>query len=223
MIRQLIVGLFCEGPTDHRFLQNIIRRTLEDIALTESTVDLEILGVERILVDKGTYVEEVVRAARKGFRELGIMILCIHADSDNLTDTRTFQFKILPAIEAVDEINDAICNSLIPIVPVAMTESWMIADREVLKREIGTKMSDDDLGLNNRIKGVRNPKAVIRAAITSAYSHKSKRSQRPTISELYLPLGQKTRLDILLKLESYQKFREGIREQFRMKNIILSK
>lgn len=45
MGRQIFIGLATEGTTDIRFLESIVHRTFEDIALNEGQVDIDIMCI----------------------------------------------------------------------------------------------------------------------------------------------------------------------------------
>jgi len=97
----------------------------------------------------------------------------------------------------------------------------MLADIELLKKEIGTSLSDVDLGLNRFPEYYANPKEAIENAIRITSSEKPKRRRCDlTISDLYLPIGQKMDLSKLKVLPSYRKFEESIRNSLRELNLL---
>ena len=50
------------------------------------------------------------------------------------------------------------CKHIIPTIPIQMIESWMLADKELLKRLINAKdMSDADLGLDRAPESYADP------------------------------------------------------------------
>lgn len=142
------------------------------------------------------------------------MVMCVHADSDAESDLGTFQNKINPSLDIVKRLDIPCCNIIVPIVPVYMTEAWMIVDTALLKAEIGTEKSDNDLGINKNPEQIANPKFAIEEAIRLATEEDSKRRNRINIGELYLPLGQKIALKELYKLASYKKFRIAVKNAF---------
>jgi len=100
MNKQIIIGFTTEGPTDNRFLESIIQRSFEDVAF-ECTGNIEVLPVQYIKKQSGAFIEVVKNYAHQA-DELGIMVLCVHADADSITDDATFNNKINPAFIAVD-------------------------------------------------------------------------------------------------------------------------
>lgn len=222
MSKLIFAGLFTEGTTDIRFLESVVKRTLTDLAF-ECTGDIE-LSLHIISISKTglTFSEQVERAAVKGYREFGISLLCVHTDADDRTDQAVLQYKIAPAQALLSEANEHVsCKLLTPIVPVQMTEAWMLADADLLRREIGTELSANDLGLYRDPETIADPKSVIVEAIRIAYSSQSKRRRHDlTIGELYLPIGRKLDLDKLEKLPSFSKFKDLLRQSLRQLNLL---
>ena len=91
-----------------------------------------------------------------------------------------------------------------------MTEAWMLADKELLKEEIGTTMSNTDLGINRSPESIADPKETIKNALDIAQSHLSGRRSRINIGDLYQPIGQKITMEHLEKLESFNKFKLSV-------------
>jgi Domain of unknown function (DUF4276) len=147
----------------------------------------------------------------------GLMVLCIHVDADNVDDASVIATRFEPLLEKVAmRVGQDICDVIVPIVPVQMTEAWMLADIALLKDEIGTQLSDLDLGLHRRPESIADPKEVIRAAIRIASEGKSRRHRDDLeISELYQLIGRKIDLSKLRQLKSYLKFEDNVRTAFR--------
>lgn len=210
MNRQIIVGLTTEGSTDARFLESIIQRSFEDVAF-DCKGSFEVLPVQYIERSSGEFVEVVAHCARQAY-EQGIMVLCVHSDADDVTDKSTFDHKISPAFSAVYHAqSDALCKTLVAIVPVQMTEAWMLSDKALLKAEIGTNKDDIALGIEKFPEAYRNPKQCIENAIRIARRELTKRRRKDlSIVELYSLIGRKISLSMLEQLPSYRKFRESI-------------
>ena len=221
---QLFVGLFTEGTTDDRFLQSIVQRTLEDIAFNEGRGQFEI-EVNVINIDKTDkkFVHLVLEASKKGVEEFGMMLFCIHRDADAPSPENTLRNLINPAIQFLEaqEGND-FCKTVIPIVPVQETEAWMLADKELLKIQIGaSEKSNSELGIENTPESISNPKEKIEEAIRiSRKKVVKKRRKSLEIKDLYLPIGQAMNLDNLTQLSSFRQFQEDIRIAFRALNLL---
>jgi len=219
MIRQFIVGFATEGKTDIRFLENIIQRSFEDVAF-ECSGQIEILPVQIIPKRSGNFVD-VVKTYSQDAENRGVMVLCVHVDADAETDENAFSYKINPAFEFIQQSGENICKNLVAIVPVQMTEAWMLSDCELLKSEIGTTKSDSDLGIHKPPESYADPKQAVENAISTVRLDFVKHRRRElTIADLYLPMGQKLEISKLEILPSYRKFIEAVRESFRKLNYL---
>ena len=222
MARQIFIGLMREGTTDQLFLKSIIERTFDNIKF-ECNADIDIFDIEEIKTSTGTtFIEKVLESCSKGFENFGMMILCVHADADNKKIEDTYRNKIIPALTELDtKPSDMYCKIVVALVPIQETEAWMLADKELLKQEIGTDKSDNELQFNRHPELIANPKEVIENAIRIAREGYPKRRRKDlTISELYLPIGQALDLEKLEILCSYQDFKSNIKDAFRKLNLL---
>jgi hypothetical protein len=217
----LLTGLFTEGTTDIRFLESIVKTTLENLAIECSgyiETELEIIKIEK----KGlSFNQQVLKAAEKAKKDFEILILFIHTDSDNSDDTNVFNTKIIPAKQLINQQkDDNVCKKIVALVPIQMTESWMLVDKELLKSEIGIDGSDLELGIHRNPEEIANPKAVIENIIRLSKENqvKRKRNKGLNISDLYQIIGQKTDISQLEKLASYMKFKNSLIEKLRELN-----
>lgn len=215
----ITIAYLVEGPTDVRFLQNIIQRTFEEVAFF-CEGDIDVYSPIQIINPKlGSFNENILSAAQSA-EEMGIHVLCVHTDSDNDTDDGAFEFKINPAFEAVGNSALNLCKNLVAVVPVQMCEAWMLADRDLLKDEIGTNKSNADLGIARAPETIADPKEVIENAIRISDQDKPKKSRSTTISDLYQPIGQKIPLQTLEILPSFMKFKLAVENAFRQLNYL---
>lgn len=208
----ILAGLFTEGTTDNRFLISVVERTLEEVAF-DCTGDIE-TKVEIITINKSglSFVEQVLEASKVASEKFGIILLFVHTDSDSDSDDSTFQTKIIPTQKTLLEQNNNYCKNMIPIVPIQMSESWMIADKELLKDEIGIEKTDAELKIHQNPELISNPKNVIEAIIrlSKETQTKRKRNKGLWISDLYQIIGQKIELSVLEELSSYKKFKNSL-------------
>jgi hypothetical protein len=222
MTRQLFIGLYTEGSTDNRFLESVVKRTFENEALVVPG-DFEILLQPIVINKKGlSFEEQVLLAAKEGLQKFGITVLCIHRDADNSDDTIVFQHSIHPALHELTKRSDEeYCKVITTIIPVQMIESWLLADIDLFKLEIGTNKSDSELGIHRNPELMADPKSVIKEAIRISRQHLVKRRRRDlTISEIYMPLGQKISIEKLNRLKSYKKFKNSVKKAFKALNYI---
>ncbi len=209
MTNILTIGIISEGVTDERFLPNIIRKTFEELAF-ECNGEIEVYEPELIKKQGNTFIEQVLNAATGNH---WINILCVHTDADSSSDKKVFTEKILPAFDKIEKYEkENICKNLVAIVPIQMTEAWMLSDTQLLIDEIGTDKNLQDLELPkalNEIENISDPKNTIENAIRIAFSEQSPRRKRLSLGELYSPISQKVKLSNLKYLSSYNKFRQS--------------
>lgn len=221
MGRPIIIGLVAEGPTDIRFLKSVVTRTFHHIAYTECTYDLDIevypLDTSKVGLD---FPEFAKQASRDGMSKYGIMTLAIHTDSDKDSYETRKQHKFVPAQQALDNLDEDCCKLLTPVIPVRMIESWMLADTELLKDEMGTNKNDHDLGIDRNPESIADPKSLIEQAIRIATEDKPKRRQRLSIADLYSIIGDKIPLSALERLPSYKKFQDEVRATYNALNCL---
>ncbi len=220
-MNRIIIGYSTEGSTDVRFLQSIIERTFVEVGF-ECSSQIEVMTpVVYIKKSKGdTFPNQILHSSKEAF-ENGVMAFCVHSDADAENDAVVFD-KINKAFDKVyTEEDKNICNNLIAIIPIQMSEAWMLADKQLLKDEIGTTLEDFQLLINKAPEAFTDPKTTIKEAIRIARKDFPKRRRGSlTIAELYQPIGQKIEIEKLNALSSYRKFKEGVRDAYRKLNYL---
>jgi hypothetical protein len=216
----ILAGLFTEGTTDVRFLSSVVERTLEQVALDCSGNIETMVQVISISKTRLTFVEQVLEASKIAFEEFGVTFLFVHTDSDASTDDLIFKSKIVPAQENLLLQDHMCCKHIVAIVPIQMTESWMLADKYLLKEEIGIEKTDSELGIHVNPETISNPKSMIESIIRLSKEDlpKRRRNRGLTISDLYQIIGQKIEISELEKLPSYIKFKTSLIEKLRELN-----
>ncbi|WP_278555196.1 DUF4276 family protein [Elizabethkingia bruuniana] len=206
MSRQLFLGLISEGSTDNRFLISVIERTVHEIIMSYGdsvTIEIAILKKE----SGKPFIEQVIEANKTYHKENFINLLLIHVDADDSNDLHVCKTKIDPLLEKISQESDDLCKDLVPIIPVYMTESWMLADFELFRDEISTEKSKTELGLNKKPEDYNDPKLSIELALRVINDVKPKKRRHDLkIKDLYQIIGQKVELDKLKILPSYMKF-----------------
>lgn len=190
----LLIGLFTEGKTDERFLPGIVERTLDQWLLdpNSSYFDPQIsMQYKVILLEiKKTglgFTEQVLEVSKKA-KESGCDVICVHTDADDKTPQNVLNNKINPAKRHLHQQNaQHHCILLTPIIPVYMTESWMLADLELLKRQLlGPK--DSNLKLNQFIEqNLRKPEQISdpKKAIEEAIQLVEKTRPNDNVAKIY--------------------------------------
>jgi hypothetical protein len=215
MNQQVIIGFATEGTTDTRFLGSIIQRSFENAAF-ECKSQIEILPIQHIEKQIGLEFIDAVRAAAQKAWERGVMILCVHTDADGKDDSIVFKHKFDPLFEQAESWpHEKHCRNLVAVVPVQMTEAWMLADAQLLKEELGTQKSNVELGIHKNPEDYGDPKDAIKNAIRISRQKETKRRRKNLkIDELYSSIGQKLGLATLNSLKSYRKFMDSVKAAY---------
>ena len=223
MMKNLALALYSEGVTDQRFLQDIIRRTSRRILDQYGQNTIKVQPVDSIEFSKMRLRlnECILQAAYKACKH---HVLIVHCDADHPTSERALQERFLPGYELVQQTNEHLCKSLVPIVPVQITEAWMLAaDHDLLREVMGTNLSAQNLGLVNRARQVEadpNPKQTLKQIMQKAYAERPRRHREADINPLYALLGRQINLDRLINVPSYKQFMEDLTEALRSLELI---
>lgn len=213
MAYQVYIALTTEGITDLRFLQGLVERTFleksfdvceSDVEFTVSIMDVDKTGL--------SFVEYVEKAAKQAL-DIGGMTMAVHTDADRMTYLERRDNKIVPAEQRLSELSsEDYCILLTPIIPVRMTEAWMLANRELLRSEIGTELTNAQLGIDGDPEQMADPKNKIIEAIRRAKNSEAPKQRVivDDISELYSILGNKIDICDLERLDSFCRFETEI-------------
>lgn len=218
----MFVGLMAEGVTDYRFLKPIVEKTLVQIA-HECTgqIDIDVFNIE--YTKNGGFTDYVLNASRKGFNDFGIMMLVVHTDADALDARDVYDSKIIPAKKKIDKDSGEVCKNIAALIPVYETESWMLADKAFLKKQIGTTMPDMDLGIDGNPESFSRPKEKIETAIRVGREHLPlKIRNKLKIEDLYSIMGKAINIDNLRSYKSYNDFVQNIRQELVRLNFLNS-
>lgn len=219
-MRQLFIGLVAEGTTDVRFLKNIIHKSIQELSW-ECTTMVDISDVWEIIGLCGdNFVSKMIDAAKKAKH---ISILCIHADADSSSINNVMNTKFNPFFNALDSISEKeCCKYIVPTIPIQMIESWMLADKTLLKQLIdASSRTDTELGLDRNPESYANPKEAIEDAIRISFAGKSKRRRdQIRISDLYEILGNELGLEKLRTIPSYRHFENNVRNTLKSMGLL---
>lgn len=214
------LALYTEGPTDgdtdkgFDFLPQIIRRTTESILLQygQSSSEIDVL-LPYFRCNKPTGVTAHDQCILYVAREIaGYHALIIHSDSDDRGYKQTIVERFQPGkdlVLAAKNMREEICTDLVPIIPVRMTEAWMLADPEALRIVLGTQMEASTLGAPLKAKlveGELEPKAKLKSVIKTAYPGQPSKIYNRFRAKLFQELGSQISLQRLGEVPSYQFF-----------------
>lgn len=211
-MKQLFIGLIAEGTTDVRFLKSVIFKSIQELSW-QCDKQIEIFDIREITAEGESFVEKMLEASKSALQNYGISALCIHADSDARSLNAVMKNKFEPFFISLNKMpKEEYCKHIIPTIPIQMIESWMLADKALLKLLINAKdMSDASLGIDKLPESYADPKSVIENAIRRAMSEKPKKKRNQIgIADLYEILGNRLSLEKLRAIPSFVKFEESV-------------
>lgn len=220
MVLSIVLSFIGEGSTDIRFFPNIAERLIEQLLIKQGKqATIQWQTIEK----QGEGSSEIIFNAAIQAKYCSTLI--IHADADDRKPHNAYTHKIKPGIDAILQSELKVCKNITVVIPVSETEAWMLVDKELLKDEMNTTLSDQDLGLTypaNRIERIADPKQRIEDAIVAHRLQLPKRRRRSavTIAELYEPISRRIVLQKLEILPSYKFFKENLITALRNKNIL---
>lgn len=211
-MRVLVLGLYAEGSTDERFLEPIIRRTTEELLAANdggNAWDEAIIMLIRLSAEQRvSRAQSILAAAEKA---QGCHLLIVHADADGPTPDKALAERFQPGLMLVKQAGTNVCQDLLPIIPIQEIEAWLLADREILLKELKTNQGTRIPGIPpaQRIENTARPKEQLDNIIRVVNSTQGWSISR---KELYEPLGETVRLEKLAALSAYRQFTVDLTE-----------
>lgn len=215
------IAFLGEGTTDYRFFSNIVQRLVESLLLEQGK---EGLIQWQPIQKNGASAQQIVYNAAKDSKFSTTLIL--HADCDNNTVAQTISNKFQLGLNQIQNCKDnEVCKNITPVIPITETEAWMLVDKDLLKSEMNTTLSNHTLGLTyqlNRIEHIRDPKQIINDAINTFHESlpRKRRKYAVVIDDLYETISQNIELERLEILESYEQFKNDLTNSLRLRNIL---
>ena len=193
-MRQILFGVYAEGQTDYRYFPTLLRRYVVQLCSENGVVAgvMEPLSIRRL---DGTFIEQMGKVEMEFS---GLQYIFVHNDADSRTTENVIQNKWQPWMKRCEQP-----EKWIPVIPVKMLESWLLADREALASTfiIGSAKLTEILGDSNP-EQISDPKAKLGEVIRAG------KQRRTTGYEENL--AQRSRFLELEKLSSFRDLRERL-------------
>lgn len=171
-MRHLSSALYCEGSTDAQFLRPLLLRLCEGMAAlapdTVEVADVMVLADEprHRRLPRAERIEMAAKAADGAW-----LVLFIHADADGRDGRAARAERVQPAIERMGDLLGP-TRQAVAVVPIRMTDAWVLADVDAFRSGVGTTRDDKALGLLDVVAHgadhVPDPKGLLRAAFAAA-------------------------------------------------------
>lgn len=217
-MRNLYLALYCEGPTDERFLPILIERLIFELVEQRRGESIEIYPF--FFVNKQKFrvtgnAERILEAAKQ-CREQTILFVQFDVDSQSLEEARQTRFE--PGLNKINAVplTERLCRHLVPVIPDRMIETWILADWKSVLKEPERKMSKVELAeLRNQLKSRgcnlpaqphqavadRTPKQTLEHIIKIVRGQQS-----AALGDLHENAAKCIDLKILRKLKAFQQF-----------------
>lgn len=167
--------LICEGSSDGALVPHIQRLLIEHGATQAPGASFH---SRTPLTNSGTPLTNKVRQGLK----LSVLpdLLFVHRDADHHRDTHA-----AGATKRYEEIATAVQSAshggrYVGIVPVRMTEAWLLLNEDEIRRVAGNPGGRDDLGLPTvqKVEKIADPKNLLKEVLLRAGSPKSPRRKK---------------------------------------------
>lgn len=151
-MRYISFSLLCEGSSDQSLVQHLqtllVRYGAEEAVGTSD-------------YRQGTISEKLRRCVNDN---PNLDLVFVHRDADG----RSADARIAEVRDGAKEVDFPL--PCIPVVPICMTEAWLLTDEMAIRKIVGRPQGRANLGLPplRRIEQTANPKAVLKKALARA-------------------------------------------------------
>ncbi|WP_419921392.1 hypothetical protein [Candidatus Poriferisodalis sp.] len=150
--------LLTDGPSDRPLAAHLEAMCLE----RGVRVDVSAPEFERLPNPPGLSVENRLESIRRGERLPDLLF--VHRDAERQHP----QLRLQEITDATQQVASGL--PFVPIIPVRMTEAWLLADQQLIRQIAGRPDSTVDLGIppSDRLERMPDPKAALRQALAAA-------------------------------------------------------
>ena len=208
----LALALHCEGSTDRRFLEPLIRRVLIQFVgrrcITPVDVAEQFFDLAATSREVQSVVERITEAAA------AVDLVFVHADGGNDSD-RVRRELFSPIDIAIRDRHRAEELGLVAVIPVRETEAWVLADADAIRRAFGTTRLYNELGLPVRardVEHVRDPKEVMTQAHRAARGLRQGRRVNQKYPAFLALIGEQIDLTRLDQVPAFRQFARDLED-----------
>lgn len=163
-------ALFIREGTSDAPLADIVESMFRehDVSVRITSPDFSLL--------EGRLSKDLPSRMRAGLKLMGanVDVIICHRDADN----QGHDARRLEMVSALSTISAP--SLLVPIIPVRMTEAWLLLDETAIRTVAGSPGGTNDLALpkKSEVERVADPKAVLKTSILRAAQVTGRRSAR---------------------------------------------
>jgi len=165
MMRRVRATLAADGPSD-RVLIHPIRWLIGEV-LNPAPVELDLAFASVTATPLHSRIDAALR-------EYPCDVLLVHRDAEGQRPDRSRR----EIHEALRRVSPA--HSTVHVVPVRMTEAWLLADQRAIRLAAGNPDGRERLTLPplRRLESAADPKAILREALVTASALRGRKLQR---------------------------------------------
>ena len=219
-MRHLSSALYCEGVTDAQFLRPLLLRLCEGLAaLARETVEVaDILVLDDEFQHRHLPRSERIELAAKAAVGAWV-VLFIHADADGRDGRAARADRVQPAVERLSGLLGP-ARQAVAVVPIKMTDAWVLADVNAFRSSVGMTRDDRELGLADVVAHgadhVPDPKSLLRAAFAAARP----RARSAQLGAYLARIGDSASFDHLRRLEAFRQLESDLEAALRTLGIV---
>lgn len=164
--------------------------------------------------EKGSSQTKILALGKQAY---GFHCFIVHADADSGSPVGALAERYLPGQQLLEAEANPACPVVLPLIPVHMTEAWMLADPEALLMTLNTPYTASQLQLPSPAGAERkaDPKAFLEETLRTAQSHLKRKNYRIELADLYALLADTISLERLSLLGSYRQFEKDLEKALR--------
>lgn len=166
-MRPAASGLFVREGTSDEPLAEIVEQLF---ATRGVTLRLSNPDLTRLPTENSSTLASKLRVGLE-LAEGGVDVLVVHRDADTAgRDHRLVEIR--SALEAL-----GLETPVVPVIPVRMTEAWLLLDEAAIRRTAGNPRGRTELSLphHGAIERVADPKSLLREALSAAADLRGRR------------------------------------------------
>lgn len=161
MSKVIVWGFYGEGIRDYGFLMPLVERILTVLLPGDDLLPIPLNTAD---FSNLSQVEKLKKAARAAH---GYHFRICHIDADGRDGDRARKERFEPGLNEIVQQPDMMNTDLVPLIPIRMTDAWMLIDFEALAGVVGTHNSASELEFPDNPAGVEridDPKALFESA-----------------------------------------------------------
>ena len=212
MSRYVVLGLFAEGPSDFRFLLDLLAREAFDLVGRRGTQPV-IVGEPIVRLD-GRSVEDRARIACENESDVDVFI--VHGDASRAA-RGAVSTLVLDGLRQQAKARCALDEArFVGLLPAREMEAWALCDEDAIAQACGYVAWPSSRPVpwaGEDIERIEDPKRMLDDAVAGLLGRR-KRGRVTTAAAFLDAIGERVRLERLRRLDSYRQFASDLSAAF---------